>query len=88
MLSPYFPCNLAYRVLHDNCFYAIILNEYIFIQYGGHMGRNEEMNESIRKKRMEEIEGGALYYFAKYGLATIPTPRRSDTSTARITTCC
>ena len=33
------------------------------------MGRNEEMNESIRKKRMEEIEGGALYYFAKYGLA-------------------
>ena len=22
------------------------------------MGRNEEMNESIRKKRMEEIEGG------------------------------
>ena len=28
-----------------------------------------EMNESIRKKRMEEIEGGALYYFAKYGLA-------------------
>lgn len=33
------------------------------------MGRNGEMNESIRKKRMEEIEGGALYYFAKYGLA-------------------
>lgn len=33
------------------------------------MGRNEENNILIRKKRMEEIECGALYYFAKYGLA-------------------
>ena len=33
------------------------------------MGRNEEQNELIRKRRMEEIEDGALYYFAKYGLA-------------------
>lgn len=33
------------------------------------MGRNEELNASIRKKRMQEIEEGALYYFAKYGLA-------------------
>lgn len=33
------------------------------------MGRNEEMNASIRKRRMQEIEEGALYYFAKYGLA-------------------
>lgn len=33
------------------------------------MGRNEEQNERIRKQRKEEIENGALYYFAKYGLA-------------------
>lgn len=33
------------------------------------MGRNEETNQILRKKRMEEIEEGALYYFAKYGLA-------------------
>ena len=33
------------------------------------MGRNEEVNASIRKRRMQEIEDGALYYFAKYGLA-------------------
>ncbi|MDE7263862.1 MAG: TetR/AcrR family transcriptional regulator [Anaeroplasmataceae bacterium] len=32
------------------------------------MGRNEEVNQILRKKRMEEIEEGALYYFAKYGL--------------------
>lgn len=33
------------------------------------MGRNQELNQMMRKKRMEEIEEGALYYFAKYGLA-------------------
>lgn len=33
------------------------------------MGRNQELNQMLRKKRMEEIEEGALYYFAKYGLA-------------------
>lgn len=29
------------------------------------MGRNEEMNESIRKKRMEEIEGGSSILFCQ-----------------------
>lgn len=33
------------------------------------MGRNEEKNLEQRKIMMEKIEDGALYYFAKYGLA-------------------
>lgn len=33
------------------------------------MGRNETKNLEQRKETMEKIENGALYYFAKYGLA-------------------
>lgn len=33
------------------------------------MGRNEIKNLEQRKETMEKIENGALYYFAKYGLA-------------------
>ncbi len=44
------------------------MNIYSFNQ-GGYMGRNEEKNLEQRRKMMEKIEDGALYYFAKYGLA-------------------
>ncbi|MDE6241647.1 MAG: TetR/AcrR family transcriptional regulator [Anaeroplasmataceae bacterium] len=33
------------------------------------MGRNEEKNIEQRKETVNKIEDGALYYFAKYGLA-------------------
>ena len=33
------------------------------------MGRNEEKNLEQRKETIQKIEDGALYYFAKYGLA-------------------
>ncbi|MDE5715015.1 MAG: TetR/AcrR family transcriptional regulator [Anaeroplasmataceae bacterium] len=33
------------------------------------MSRNEEKNLEQKNKTMEKIENGALYYFAKYGLA-------------------
>ncbi|MDE7106068.1 MAG: TetR/AcrR family transcriptional regulator [Anaeroplasmataceae bacterium] len=33
------------------------------------MGRNEEKNLEQRKETISKIEDGALYYFAKYGLA-------------------
>ena len=33
------------------------------------MGRSEEKNQEQKKETIQKIEDGALYYFAKYGLA-------------------